>query len=156
MKRTASFAALPLLAALGLSGCGSLFESRSGEVSLTTTPPGAHCLLQGRRGYSAEVDTPAKLRVPTSAAPVDITCVASRYRSVSARMDIASDGWIVRNSAALSGIGADGLSLIGIGTGHDDARDKPKNDYSMELAPITPHPIRIRQRDGAVDSLIQP
>ena len=147
--------AFSVLAAAGVSGCGGINE-RTSQVRLSTNPPGATCLLEGRDGYSNEVVTPVKIEVPVGAAPLDVTCGASRYRTAYAKLDINQDGWFVRNTSALANLGADSLSLIGIDLGEPEVPHAPKTNYSVEMEPVTPRMVRTHQRDGDIRMDIAP
>lgn len=143
---------LPLLA--GLSGCG-LFEDTTAEVRLTTNPPGAHCRLEGADGFVREVVTPVHLDMPLEASPVDVTCARSGYRPAHGQMEIAHHGWVMRNGAALASLGADGLALVGLDLGEDDApgTTRPENDFSVPMAPIQRRELLLRQRDGGEEHI---
>jgi len=149
MKR---FITVPLLVLL--AGCG-LSDSQEAQMSLRTRPPGAVCALEGGNGFAARVSTPARVLIPAGASPVQVSCQAAGYRPGRGTLELRGKGWAMLGSAlsGLEDLGSGGLALIGIDVGDDGADQEPEG-YTVEMAPVNPQPLRLRQRDRTKDLYI--
>jgi len=78
--KSTSWLALP--AAIGLTGCVSVFEGTSQEITVVTNPPGAHCAFQRKDGkdMGSIQATPATLSVRKSKYDLTITCDKDGYQ----------------------------------------------------------------------------
>ncbi len=67
------------LAAL-LSACSGALGGGPSTTLIVTEPAKANCILSGK-GYSAQVTTPVKLKLPKSASPIKLSCSVSGHRT---------------------------------------------------------------------------
>lgn len=136
-----------LAAALAVGGCASMFNGPSSEVSIVTQPAGARCTLAGADGFSAEVTSPASLRIPHKAAPVTVACEAAGYRRTVNTLNTSGSGWLWGNTAFIVFTG--GAAVLGmmvdeaVGAGTSFGKG-----FSMELDAAATRRIQARQRDG--------
>jgi hypothetical protein len=129
-----------------LAGCGSLAGLAPSDVEIATNPENSHCVLKGR-DFTAEVDTPAKVAVPVSAAPVSVTCTAEGRRPTVFSLRATGSGWSWGNSA-LIGVTAGG-AVLGLlfdettGGGNSYARS-----VKYDLDPDRPRAVHTNERGG--------
>lgn len=139
---------------MGLAACASVVSTTSSDVHIRTNPDKARCDLRGYEGFSASVETPASVTIPTAAAPVTVTCQAPGFRPTSYTLDATADGWIWGNSAFVVATGGVGI----LGALLDESRSAGKS-YSeqvhYELSPDRPRPVRVRSRNGDPDLNLQ-
>lgn len=134
---------------LALTSCASVVGSTESTVQIKTNPAQAHCQLKGY-DFNAEVDTPAELSVPHSAAPVTVHCTAPGFRPTSYTLDAKSDGWIWGNSAFIVATG--GIAILGAVV--DESRGAGRSyaeEVQYDLAPERTRVLRARDRSGDVD-----
>ena len=139
---------------LGLAACASVISSTSSDVQIRTNPDKAQCDLKGYEGFSASVETPATVNVPTIAAPVTVTCRAPGFRPTSYTLDASADGWIWANSALF--VASGGIAVLGALV--DESRSAGKaysEEVHYELAPDRPRQVRVRSRSGDTDLNLQ-
>ncbi len=79
-----------------LANCASVVSDDDTVTSIETVPEVARCELTGKDFVKA-VNTPASLELPSSAAPITLTCSAEGYLPTTEDMDTAADGWILGN-----------------------------------------------------------
>ncbi len=126
------------LSALLLSGCATVVNGGSQDVSVSTNPPGATCTVD-RVGASVGVinPTPGKLSVSRSKNALDLTCNKPGYQTSATTVASTFNGWTFGNLL----IGG----LIGFGV---DAATGANNDYpkaiNVDLGPATMPPIALR------------
>lgn len=139
---------------LALAACASVVSSTSSDVQIRTNPDKAHCDLKGYEGFSASVETPASVSIPSGASPVTVTCRAPGFRQTSHTLTASADGWIWGNSALFAITG--GVAVLGALV--DESRSAGKS-YSEEvhydLSPERPRPVRARSRTGDTDLNLQ-
>lgn len=137
-------------AALSLAACASVVGSTESEVAIRTNPDKARCELKGHDGFAASVETPATLTVPTSAAPVTVTCAAAGFRPTSYTLDATADGWIWGNAAFMVATG--GVAVLGALVDENRGAGKAYADeVRYDLSPDRPRPVRVRSRGGDTD-----
>lgn len=139
-----------VLGVVGLSGCASVVSSTSSDVQIRTNPAAARCDLKGYESFSASVETPATVTIPSAAAPVTVTCQAPGFRATSYTLDATADGWIWGNSAFMVATG--GVAILGALV--DESRSAGKSyaeEVQYDLAPERMRPVRARSRGGDVD-----
>lgn len=139
---------------LGVAACASVISSTSSDVQVRTNPDKAQCELKGYEGFSASVETPATISVPTSAAPVTVTCRAPGYRPTSYTLDASADGWIWANSALF--VASGGVAVLGALV--DESRSAGKvysEEVHYQLSPDRPRQVRARTRSGDTDLNLQ-
>lgn len=136
--------------ALALAACASVVGSTQSSVQIRTNPDKAHCALKGRDGFAAQVETPAVISIPHSAAPVTVTCTAAGFRPSAYTLDATADGWIWGNSAFMLATG--GVAVLGALV--DESRGAGKayaEEVHYDLTPDRPRPIRASSRKGDVN-----
>lgn len=139
---------------LALAACASVVGSTSSEVQIRTNPDKASCDLKGFEGFSASVETPASVSIPTNAAPVTVTCKAPGFRPTSYTLDATADGWIWGNSAFIVATG--GVAVLGALVDESRAAGKSYADeVHYDLSPDRPRPVRVRTRGGETDLNLQ-
>lgn len=137
-----------------LAACASVVGSTASDVQIRTNPDKAQCDLKGYDGYSASVETPATVTIPTKAAPVTVTCKAPGFRASSYTLDATADGWIWGNSALFIATG--GVAVLGALVDESRAAGKSYADeVHYELSPDRPRPVRARTRGGETDLNLQ-
>jgi len=110
-----------VIAVVMLGGCASLVSTNHSTVQINTNPSNAQCTLKGH-GFATAVTTPARVTLPSSAAPLIVTCVAYGWRPTSFTLDATADGWIWGNSALVAVTG--GAAVLGLL--FDESRDAGK------------------------------
>lgn len=139
---------------LGLAACASVISSTSSDVQIRTNPDKAQCDLKGYEGFSASVETPATVNVPTIAAPVTVTCRALGFRPTSYTLDASADGWIWANSALF--VASGGVAVLGALVDESRAAGKTyAEEVHYELSPDRPRQVRVRSRSGDTDLNLQ-
>lgn len=137
-------------AAASLAACASVVGSSQSSVTIRTNPEKSLCALKGGDGFTAQVETPAVLGIPHSAAPVTVTCKAAGFRPSTYILDATADGWIWGNSAFIIATG--GVAVLGALV--DESRGAGKSyadEVQYDLSPDRPRPIRATTRGGEVD-----
>ena len=110
----------------------------------------SHCELSGRDGFTATVDTPAKITIPHSAAPVQVACTAPGHRRTVNTLSATSSGWIWGNSALMVVTG--GAVVLGLVV--DEALGSNwtyPSDAKFDLDVDRQRPVRATSRDGSQD-----
>lgn len=139
---------------MGLAACASVVSSTQSEVQIRTNPDKARCDLLGHEGFSASIETPATITVPSAAAPVTVTCRAAGFRTTSYTLDATADGWIWGNTALVMATG--GVGILGALVDESRAAGKSYADeVRYDLAPDRPRPVRARSRNGNTDLNLQ-
>lgn len=100
------------VAVLAVGACASIVGSTESTVQIRTDPDSSHCDLHGRGGYVAAVETPASVTIPSSAAPVSVTCTAPGRRATTNTLDATANGWMWGNSALVMVTG--GAAVLGL------------------------------------------
>ena len=142
-----------MAATAALAGCASLVSTNHSTVQITTNPPNAQCTLKGH-GYAAQITTPASITLPSSAAPLIVTCVAYGWRPTTYTLDATADGWIWGNSALVAVTG--GAAVLGMLV--DEGRDAGKvysGAVNYQLDGDHPRTIRIYDRLNDSESTVQ-
>lgn len=133
-----------------LAACASVVGSTESDVQIRTNPDKARCDLRGYEGFAASVETPASVAIPTTAAPVTVTCQAPGFRPTSYTLDASADGWIWGNSALFLASG--GVAVLGALVDESRAAGKSyAEEVHYQLSPDRPRPVRARSRDGGQD-----
>lgn len=139
-----------VVAAASLAACASVVGSSQSSVSIRTNPEKSHCELKGGDGFTAQVETPAVLSIPSSAAPVTVTCKAAGFRPSAYTLDATADGWIWGNSAFMIATG--GVAVLGaLVDGSRGAGKSYADEVQYDLSPDRPRPIRATTRGGETD-----
>jgi len=83
-------AALALL--VTLTACATLTGGREQDISITTTPAGADCLLtNGQESWTLE-KTPNTLSLPRAYQPITVTCTLAGYAPISTMLEPITRG----------------------------------------------------------------
>lgn len=91
-------------AALSLSACASVVSDNNSTNYIETNPESASCDLHGQ-DFKRVVKTPNSIHLPSSAAPIVISCKADGHFTTTYDMDTEMDGWILGNIILGGGIG---------------------------------------------------
>ena len=105
---------LAVVASVFLSGCASIVSDNDWNTYLQTDPEKARCQLNGR-DFNRTVDTPSNITLPSSAAPLTVTCQADGYKQETQTLDTSIDGWIFGNVliGGLIGVAVDAVRDAG-------------------------------------------
>lgn len=139
---------------LALAACASVVSSTRSDVQISTNPDKAHCELKGYEGFSASVETPATVTIPSGASPVTVSCRAPGFRQTSYTLNASADGWIWGNGALMAVTG--GVAVLGALV--DESRSAGKayaEEVHYDLSPERPRPVRARSRSGGTDLNLQ-
>lgn len=85
-----------LVACSTVSSVGSLVGLGKAEdppFRLVTNPAGAACELRGQDGFASNVQSPAEVKLPASAGPIAVRCVAAGHRTVFATLQKDGKSW---------------------------------------------------------------
>ena len=115
------------LAAVTLSGCGTITQGTSQDIAISTSPPGGHCELNRRGEHVASLtSTPNSVIVDKSTKDITVTCAKPGYQTAS--LNLESD----------PSLGLFGNVLIGglIGVGIDYATGAANKYPNSALVPL--------------------
>lgn len=135
MKRSMGAAVAVSFAAVCLSGCVSVFEGTSQDISVVTNPPGARCAFKrddGRDMGSVEV-TPAKLTVRKSKYDLTITCKKEGYQDAAYINHSGTSATIAANVAVDLLLTAGISSIVDSANGADNKYDSLVNITMIPL-----------------------
>lgn len=121
MKRALS---LILLCSVALTGCASIVNGRSEDVSINTSPSEADCYVGGTKYRS-----PAKASLKRKN-DYDVKCEKEGYSPATAQIKSKTSGWVWGNIAFGGIIGL----VVDVGTG--GAYKLRPNELSLALAPL--------------------
>lgn len=98
---------LLLPAAVLLSGCATLIKTPYQRVNVTTTPPGATCVLDGQTFVS-----PAVVMVLREKA-LDLVCRGADGREARSHLPRGGNNWVLGNLIILPGLAVDAMTGAG-------------------------------------------
>jgi len=139
MKSVICTATVAALAAVGLSGCGTITQGTTQNITIATSPPGAHCELRRDGGQIATLySTPDKVNVHKDREDIVLTCAKRGYETTSV---ILESGY---------GIGAFGNIILGGAAGWmidytDGAVNKYPTSAAVQLVPLKSDPALVAQ-----------
>src|SRR4051794_31282694 len=138
MKSIIGAATAAALAAVTLSGCGTITQGTSQDIAITTSPPGGHCELDRHGEHVGTVYAPGSVIVDKSTKDIVLTCNKPGYQTASLHLE--SD----------PSLGLFGNAIIGgvIGVGIDyatGAANKYPNSALVPLAPMEPGTVSATQ-----------
>jgi len=136
MKSKLGTAMAVALAASYLSGCVSVFEGTSQDISVVTNPTGAHCAFKrddGKDMGSVE-STPAKLTVRKSKYDLTITCKKAGYQDAAYVNHSGTSAAIAANIAVDILLTAGISSIVDSANGADNKYDSVVN---LTMIPLT-------------------
>jgi len=125
-----------IFASFSLSGCVSVFEGTSQEISVVTNPTGAHCAFKrddGKDMGSVEA-TPAKLTVRKSKYDLTITCKKEGYQDAAYVNHSGTSAAIAANVAVDLLLTAGISSIVDSANGADNKYDSVVN---ITMIPLT-------------------
>lgn len=131
-KTSAAVAAL----SIALSGCVSVFEGTSQDISVVTNPGGARCAFKrddGREMGTIE-STPAKLTVRKSKYDLTITCNKEGYQTASYINNSGTSATIAANVAVDILLTAGISSIVDSANGADNKYESVVNITLIPLA----------------------
>ncbi len=100
------YAALLMGAATCLSGCGTITQGTSQNITITSTPPGAHCDLTRKGEHVATLDkTPGTVKVDKTKNDILLTCDLPGYQTASANLESGYGAGTFGNIILGGGIG---------------------------------------------------
>lgn len=136
MRKSAAWTVLP--AALCLTGCVSVFEGTSQEITVVTNPPGAHCAFQ-RKGDGKDMGnisaTPGTLSVRKSKYDLTITCNKEGYQQATYLNHSGVSSVVAANVAVDLLLTAGISSIVDSANGADNHYDPVVN---ISLTPVLP------------------
>jgi predicted small secreted protein len=139
MKSFIGAATAAALAAITLSGCGTITQGTSQDIAITTSPPGGHCELDRHGEHIGTIySAPGQVHVDKTKYDIDVTCTKPGYQMANLTLE---SGY---------GIGVFGNAIIGgaIGWGIDSATgadNKYPNSALVPLAPMEPGTVSATQ-----------
>jgi len=75
-------------AAMSLGACGTITQGTSQNITITSTPPGAHCDLDRKGEHVATLDrTPGTVKVDKTKNDIIMTCRLPGYQDASANLE---------------------------------------------------------------------
>lgn len=123
---------------IGLSGCATVFEGTSQDITVVTNPPGASCVFT-RQGtpIGTIASTPSTLNVPKRKYDLLITCSKPGYADAQYLNHSGTTAVIAGNIAADVILTVGMSSLVDSADGADNKYDSAVN---MTLLPVAPPP----------------
>jgi len=130
MKSIIGAATAAALAAVTLSGCGTITQGTSQDIAISTSPPGGHCELNRHGEHVASLySTPNSVVVDKSTKDITVTCAKPGYQTAS--LNLESDPSLGLFGNAIIG------GLIGVGIDYaTGAANKYPNSALVPLAPV--------------------
>lgn len=154
MKLSLGAAAAVSFAAVCLTGCVSVFEGTSQDISVVTNPTGAHCAFKrddGKDMGSVEA-TPAKLTVRKSKYDLTITCKKEGYQDAAFVNHSGTSATIAANVAVDLLLTAGISSIVDSANGADNKYDSVVNITMIPLNTAAPAPGAPAQPTALVSS----
>src|SRR4051812_24544889 len=87
MKSIIGAATAAALAAVTLSGCGTITQGTSQDIAITTSPPGGHCELDRHGEHVGTVYAPGSVIVDKSTKDIVLTCNKPGYQTASLHLE---------------------------------------------------------------------
>lgn len=92
------------IALIGLSACAAVVSGNDTTTTIDSDPFPAACLLEGVE-FKTTLDTPKALEIPTSAAPLTVSCWKEGHFETKAVISTEANPWILGNALIGGGIG---------------------------------------------------
>jgi hypothetical protein len=130
MKISLGTAAAVSLAAVCLSGCGTITQGTSQNITITSSPPGGHCDLNRKGEHVATLDrTPGSVKVDKTKNDILLVCTLAGYQEASINLE---SGY---------GIGTFGNIILGGGIGWaidsaSGADNKYPSSANVQFVPV--------------------
>lgn len=77
---------------LSLSACATITAESDQLIELSTTPPGANCVLSNSQGSYTIATTPGSVIVPRMFEPLGVSCSLAGYPSVGTTLEAKTRG----------------------------------------------------------------
>ncbi len=117
---------------LALSACATITGEKEQDISITTNPAGAQCILtNGQESWTLE-KTPGTVAIPRAFQTLTVKCTLAGYQPVSAKLEPKTRGRAYGN-LALGGIPA--VVDAGTGAGYAYEPDTVSLPFSAPLHP---------------------
>ena len=88
---------LPLAALAMLSGCASIVSGTSQEITITSSPPGADCVVSRQGMMLQQVTTPASPTVQRNRHDLSVACSKSGYVTATQFNNSGVEPWLFGN-----------------------------------------------------------
>jgi hypothetical protein len=128
---------------IGLTGCATVFEGTSQEISVVTNPPGASCTFE-RQGMQVGtiVNTPGTANIRKSKYDIMIKCEKGGYQDASYLNHSGTTATIAANVAADIVLTAGLSSIVDSADGADNKYDSAVNITLIPSSYIPPEPAK--------------
>ena len=138
MNRFIKAAGAAAITATCLSGCGTITQGTSQNITITSTPPGGHCDLNRKGEHVATLDaTPGVVKVDKTKNDILLTCKLAGYQDASANLESGYGAGTFGNIILGGGIGW----AIDSATGADNKYPSTANvQFVPAGAPVPPPP----------------
>jgi len=138
MKSMIGAATAAVFASFCLSGCVSVFEGTSQDISVVTNPTGAECAFKRDDGkeMGTIASTPSKLTVRKSKYDITITCKKAGYQDAAYVNHSGTSATIAANVAVDLILTAGISSIVDSANGADNKYDSVVNITMIPLTPV--------------------
>jgi len=142
MKMSLGTAAAVSLAAVCLSGCGTITQGTSQTITITSSPPGGHCDLNRKGEHVATLDhTPGAVKVDKTKNDILLTCTLAGYQDASVNLESGYGVGTFGNIILGGGIGW----AIDSASGADNKYPSSANVQFVPIAAATPAAAPVAQ-----------
>ena len=135
-------------ATIAVSGCATIFEGTSQSVQISTTPPGARCLVDREGARLGEVgSTPGSIRLDKSKNDIVVTCSKDGHQTATIAQSPDFQGTTFGNILVGGGIGAIADAASGANYQYPKrvaltlAANAPTAPLPAPVAPVTQTPL---------------
>lgn len=106
MKSMIGAATAAALVSVCLSGCGTITQGTSQDITITSNPPGGHCDLNRKGEHVATLDkTPGTVKVDKTKNDILLTCTLPGYQEASVNLESGYGAGTFGNIILGGGIG---------------------------------------------------
>jgi hypothetical protein len=106
MKSMIGAATAAVFASVCLSGCGTITQGTSQDITITSNPPGGHCDLNRKGEHVATLDkTPGTVKVDKTKNDILLTCSLAGYQEASVNLESGYGAGTFGNIILGGGIG---------------------------------------------------
>ena len=135
MKLKIGAAVAATVAASYLTGCGTITQGTSQNITITSTPPGAHCDLNRKGEHVATLDrTPGTVKVDKTKNDILLTCTLAGYQEASVNLESGYGAGTFGNIILGGGIGW----AIDSASGADN---KYPSSAAVQFVPVAAAPV---------------
>jgi predicted small secreted protein len=141
MTKTKRAAIAVLLCASGLSGCATVFEGTSQEITVTTNPPDASCSFERQGSQIGTIgSTPGTANIRKSKYDITVKCDKPGYQQAQYLNHSGTTATIAANVAADLILTAGISSIVDSADGADNKYDSAVNLTLIPLGMVPPAP----------------